>query len=49
MAKWVVETYASAADLETAIEALDTTVTPLQVVPYREGPKQVFKLIYPGA
>lgn len=49
MVKWVVETYATAAALETAIELLDTTTTPLHVVPYREGPKQVFKLIYPGS
>jgi hypothetical protein len=48
MAKWVVETYATAAALETAIEAIDTT-TSVQVIPYHEGAKQVFKLIYPGA
>lgn len=48
MAKWVVETYSSAADLEAAIEALDTT-TAVQVVPYHEGHRQVFKLVYPGS
>lgn len=44
MAKWIVNTYATAADLETAIELLENTVT-IQVVPYREGARQVFKPI----
>lgn len=48
MAKWVVETYATAAALEAAVEALDTTTTPIQIVPYFEGARQVFKLVYPG-
>jgi hypothetical protein len=44
MTKWIVTTYATAADLEAAIEAIDTTTT-IQVVPYREAGRQVFKLI----
>lgn len=44
MANWIVNTYATAAALETAIELLENTVT-IQVVPYREAGKQVFKLI----
>jgi hypothetical protein len=44
MAKWIVTTYATAADLEAAIELLENTVT-IQVVPYREAGRQVFKLI----
>ena len=44
MAKYAVSTYTDAADLETAIEAIDDTV-PIQVVVYHEGERQVFKLI----
>ena len=48
MAKWIVETYATAAALEAAIELIDTTAS-VQVIPYHEGAKQVFKLIKPGS
>lgn len=44
MVKHSVETFTTAATLEAAIEAIDTT-KPIQVVPYLEAGRQVFKLI----
>jgi len=44
MAKWIVTGYSSADLLHAAIELLDNTVT-IQVVPYKEGSKQMFLLI----
>ena len=48
MAKWQVSRHATAAALEAAVEALDTTVD-IKIVPYLEGNRQVFLLAYQGS
>lgn len=44
MANWIADTYASAADLETAVESIDNTIT-VHIVPYKEAGKQKFILV----
>lgn len=44
MAKWISTVYDSSASLNAAIEAIDNTVT-IQIIPYREGSKQLFILV----
>lgn len=44
MANYIATQYATAAALETAVEAIATTVT-IQVIAFMEGGKQKFMLI----
>lgn len=44
MADWIAEVYASASDLETAVEAVANTVT-IHIVPFMEAGKQKFMLV----
>jgi len=44
MTNWIADIYASAADLETAVETIDNMVT-IHIASYKEAGKQKFMLV----